>query len=49
MFVINCTSAQYKSSCSGELEAESQNDSVPHEIIFVKEQNILASLEKSST
>ena len=38
-----------KSSCSGESEVESHNDSVPHEMFFGKEKNILASLEKLST
>ena len=35
--------------CSGELEAESHNDSVLHKMFFGKEKNILVSLEKLST
>ena len=38
-----------ESSCIGESEAESHNDSVPHEVFFGKEKNILISLEKLST
>ena len=39
-----------QSSCSGESEAESHNESVPHEMIFWKrKENILVSSEKVST
>ena len=31
-------------SCSGESEAESHSDSVPHEMSFAKEKNVLVSL-----
>ena len=38
-----------ESSCSGELEAESHNDSVPQELFFAEEKSILVFLEKLST
>ena len=38
-----------ESSFSGELEAKSHNDFVPHEMFFAKEKHILVSLEKLAT